>query len=99
MCRVWVVFFVWVVSFVFCFVFCIVFLVCFVVYFTVLIDILNCYYEYFRMNCILVVYAPTYYFPPRSQSQVRGAPSRELDMELVETMPVFTDFLAKFYSN
>ena len=25
-----------------------------------LIDTLNCYYEYFRMNCILVAYAPTY---------------------------------------
>ena len=35
--------------------------------FTVLIDILNCYYEYFRMNCILVVYAPSYYFPLSSQ--------------------------------
>ena len=58
-----------------CLVFCcVVFIVDFVVYFNVLIDILNCYYEYFRMNCILVVYAPSYYFPPRSPSQVRGAP-------------------------
>ena len=63
--------FVFFVCLVFC---CVVFLVDFVVYFNVLIDILICYYEYFRMNCILVVYAPSYYFPPRSPSQVRGAP-------------------------
>ena len=60
------------VRFVSCFVSCLSCVLWFV--FTVLIDILNCYYEYFRMNCILVVYAPSYYFPPRSPSQVRGAP-------------------------